>query len=429
MSKLLSTGLLPANNPTEKMSTKNTIIENKFVCQFTKLKLFSYAGSKDKFKNHFHNTLNKIGVKKVGTYIEAFAGSLASMFHNLEKISADKIVINDFNIKIINLYKQIQQNPEQVFQAYKMIEDKYKSLIPKNAKRVQTYPKEKRDEVTHLSDFFKYMRTHLNRNDANYTNAATWLFIMNHNFKGMYNENKKGEANISFNWSTKDVNIERIRENIFNLSHLFNQNNVVFENLDVDTLISKYNDHDTFIYLDPPYINTKIQYNQSREGSRKKKSTNSFQDVSTHLKMIETCKKYKYVMYSNNHDEEFIEVFDDYLNFNRKSQISTTKSKKLTLEILAYKVNKKIPQLSIELLNKKLPLKVNNDLVVKKVSNGQDIITTGSICSGGGASEDSMKQLGFNESNHRNLFMCEWDEKVSDVYKMNFKSENNFRDF
>lgn len=56
-------------------------------------------------------------------------------------------------------------------------------------------------------------------------------------------------------------------------------------------------------------------------------------------------------------------------------------------------------------------------------------ITTGSICSGIGASEESMKQNGFDETNHRNLFMCEWDDKVSDIYKQNFKSENYFKDF
>ena len=155
---------------------------------------------------------------------------------------------------------------------------------------MRIYPVENRDEVRHLSDFFKYIRVHLNQNDQDYTNAASWLFIMNHNFRGMYNENKKGIASISFNWSTKDVNIEKIKESLFNLSHFFNNNNVVFENMDIDTLIESYNDHDTFIYLDPPYINTDIQYNQSRESSRNKISTNSFQDVSTHLKMIESCK-------------------------------------------------------------------------------------------------------------------------------------------
>ena len=177
-----------------------------------------------------------------------------------------------------------------------------------------------------------------------------------------------------------------------------------------------------------------IQYNQSREGSRKKKSTNSFKDVSTHLKMIKSCEKYKYIMYSNNHDNEFIEVFDGYTNFNRKGHLSTVKSEKSTLEILAFKVNTKvvkkpIPELSVENSTKVVSLPSNNILEVKKVSNGQDVITTGSICSGGGASEDSLKQLGFNDKNHRNLFMCEWDDKVSEVYKNNFKSENYFKDF
>ncbi|MEA2019030.1 MAG: DNA (cytosine-5-)-methyltransferase, partial [Campylobacterota bacterium] len=191
-----------------------------------------------------------------------------------------------------------------------------------------------------------------------------------------------------------------------------------------------------FIYLDPPYINTTIQYNKQRVGTKKKPSTNSFFDVSTHLKLIDSCSKYKYVMYSNNHSEEFLDLFDGYINFDRTGQVGGKKSTKSKKEILAYKINvesstisKEIPMLKIENATKVISIPVNNDLEIKKVSNGADIITTGSICSGGGASEDSIKQLGFNESNHKNIFMCEWDDKVSEVYKMNFKSENYFKDF
>lgn len=68
----------------------------------------------------------------------------------------------------------------------------------------------------------------------------------------------------------------------------------------------------------------------------------------------------------------------------------------------------------------------NKNYLTKEIDSR---IVTASICSGVGASEESMKQLGFNEQTHRNLFMCEWDDKVSDVYKRNFKSENYFKDF
>ncbi len=398
-----------------------TSTQTTFTCKFTNLKLFSYAGSKYSFKQQFHNVINKMGVKKVKVYIEAFAGSLASLFHNIELIQADKIVINDLNPKLINFYKQIKENPELVYLSFEMIEKKFHSLKPTKTKELRLYPKDKRDEITELPKFYKYIRTILNNNDFDYTNAASWLFVMNHNFNGLYNENKKGNMNIAFNWSTLKLDLEKTKESIFKLSDFFNTHNVEFENLDVDELINKYNDHDTFIYLDPPYINTKIQYSQSREG--KKKNKNSFQNIDTHLKMIDKCSKYKYVMYSNNHDDGFINSFDGYINFSRSANVSNKKSSKSKLEILAYKVNKKT-QSNI----KASSIPVNNNLDLKNIINDKKI-TSGTICSGCGASEEALRQLGFNESNHRNLFMCEWDDKVSDVYKMNFKSENYFKDF
>ena len=46
-------------------------------------KMFSYTGSKMKYKEHFDTAHEKAEVKQVHTYIEAFAGTLSSMFHNL----------------------------------------------------------------------------------------------------------------------------------------------------------------------------------------------------------------------------------------------------------------------------------------------------------------------------------------------------------
>ena len=404
---------------------------------FKSMKLFSFMGSKSKYKIHLQNTITKMNIKDnhVGTYIEAFAGSLGSLFHNLSLITTDKIVINDVNERLINLYKQIKSNPQLVYSMYEKLENKFQSMTHEEYEKKSFIKPEFRDNFKINSEFYKDLRDYFNLNNLDTYNASVMLFLLNHNFRGMYNENKKGGYNVSFNWNSKKINLKEIKNNIFNLSEFFNNNNVVFECLDIDDLISKYNNNDTFIYLDPPYINSS-QYNQKRVGTKKKPSTNSFLDVSTHIKMLDSCKKYKYVMYSNNHHKDFIPEFDSYINFERTNTPSTVKSEKTTTEFLGYKVNtvvstvsKSLPKLNINTFDKWFPKLVNNNLEVKKVSNGQDIITTGSICSGGGASEESMIQLGFNEDNHKNLFMCEWDDKVSDVYKMNFESENYFKDF
>lgn len=102
------------------------------------------------------------------------------------------------------------------------------------------------------------------------------------------------------------------------------------------------------------------------------------------------------------------------------------------LGVRAY--NTKLPQHRIRLTDCDVSINDFNikgqidPLNVLKVDN-TNTLTTGSICSGCGASEESLKQLGFNENNHKNLFMCEWDDEVAAVYKDNFTSENYFKDF
>jgi DNA-cytosine methyltransferase len=393
----------------KKLTTKSTIATTEINNTFTNMKLFSYAGSKTKFKQQFHEILLKMGVKKVGTYIEGFVGSSESMWHIVEIINADKIVINDFNPKIINLYKQIQENPQLVFQAYKMIEDKFKSLIPKNAPKVRLYDKTKRDEIAALPVMFKYVRDILNNEVYDYANAAAWLFVMNHNFNGLYGENKKGHTNSSFNWSTLDVNVDKIKTNLFNLSEFLNNNNVVFENMDIDLLISKYNDHDTMVYIDPPYVNSDVQYNKQRTGTKKKPSSNSFNDIKTHIKMIDSCKKFKYVMYSNNHDEKFVEHFDEYINFSRGRTVSTKKSKKSSIEILAYKINSEVVEKSnVE------PIPVNN--IDNFILNSNYNLKVGTAFSGLGCPEYILKKL---DVNHSSEFVIENNKFCQETLKIN----------
>ncbi len=136
------------------------------------------------------------------------------------------------------------------------LEDKFQSMILAEIPRKGFVPKDMRDIFDDNRNFYNDLRTYFNLNNLDAYNASVMLFLLNHNFNGMYNENKKGGFNIAFNWKAKKLDMVTMKTNLFNLSKFFNENNVVFENLDVDTLVANYNDHDTMIYLDPPYIPT-----------------------------------------------------------------------------------------------------------------------------------------------------------------------------
>jgi len=319
---------LPVNNTVSAIASSFT-----FTAQNTKS--FPYAGSKAKYLQSFTEVHSKMNTKKVKYYIEGFAGTLASAMHNLQYVEAETIIVNDINEKLINFYSQIQTNHMEVIEKYKLLEGEYNRIIPEELKNLRLIPREKRELFKANESFYKEARALLNSTEPGSNKAALWLFIMNHNFNGLYSENKKGNMNTSFNWCSKAINIKNIESSLNNLHKFFTVNTVLFETLDINDLIDKYDNKDTFIYLDPAYINSEIQYSSKN----KKNIEESFAHIARHKNMIEKCSKYRYVLYSNNHNAEFVEIFDSYVNFSRTNSISKNDTTKSKLEILAFKVN------------------------------------------------------------------------------------------
>jgi len=405
-------------------------------------KLFTYTGSKAKYKAHFdsvHSKLDK-GVKKVNTYIEVFAGTLASLFHNLHHIEAEKIVINDFNPRIINLYKQIKTNQKEVFELFNRLEEAYQSRVPKGLENLRLVPRDNRDEFIACKDFYYEARAMFNQTapDLSVANAALFLFVANHNFNGMYTESKKTGYNVSFNWSSKKINLEKIETSINNLHKFFTENNVLFENMDAFELIKKYEIEDTFIYLDPPYSDSTIQY---QEG------VSNFNAIQTHLNLIDACDKYKYVMYSNAHEDIFTNKFDSHMNFSRTNRISTDKSTKSNLEILAIKTNiQEVKAISIleiiEQFNEEFipvnvvetkksasaitpSIKTKIDTPINNITKKQQPLKVGTAFSGIGAPEQALKEMGIE---HTDMYMIEVDKFARLTYMANHSIKNVYED-
>ncbi len=313
------------------MVVKNKIntTETKYTAENTKL--FHYTGSKAKYKTKFDDLHSKVDIKQVHTYIEAFGGSLASMFHNLSNISADRVIINDINPRLMNLYKQVQENPQEVIEVFTLLENTFQSHIPdmfKGKKRIKN--KELREEhAGHLRDFYNSARDFFNTSDFSTSkNAGTLLFLLQHNFNGIYSEAKKtGHYNISFNWNMTKIKIDKIINNLMNLHNFFIENNVIIENLDTSELISKYsNEKNTAIYLDPPYVNSDIGYSS--------KQTTDYNTVEAHLELLKSCEGFDYVIYSNNHNKAINEKLNHSVSFSRTNGIAQNKQSKSKNEIL-----------------------------------------------------------------------------------------------
>lgn len=346
------------------LSKKNSSKTQKLSFTANDVKLFSYVGSKLKYKKHYDSLLTNIEKKEYKVYIEAFAGSLASLFHNLEHIKADKIIINDFNPRIINLYEQIKSNPQEVFEKYLILENEFNRIVPQFIKDKYKSNIVKEQDKIYLQEVLKFYldaKEVFDNSILDTNNAALFIFIMKHSFSGRYRENKKGKLTTSFNWKISKINIKQIELAIMNLHNFFNSNNVEFENLDAFELVDKYNESDTFIYLDPPYSTSTIQYGNGKRANKKVMKQLTFNEVELHKKLLDVCNKYECVMYSNHFEEEFIESFDNHTTFKRSNTIGTEKIEESKLEILAIKVNIIIPILEkakpiVELLGLASPL-------------------------------------------------------------------------
>ena len=100
------------------------------------------------------------------------------MLQNFPNIK--KAVINDINSKLINVYRTIKHNPNELIEALHFIENEY---LPKN-----------HDERT--AYFMEQRRRFNDENLSDVEQAAIFIFLNRTCFNGLYRENAKGKFNV-----------------------------------------------------------------------------------------------------------------------------------------------------------------------------------------------------------------------------------------
>lgn len=315
-----------------------------------KQKLFKWMGGKEwlsqKLQEQAH--LNIQDNKTI--YIEPFAGGLGSflaLFPILQEKKIEKFIINDINPILILTYKIVKKNPDIVIEEYRILEQTYQKYVPDDAISYhQTKDKVILKNILKIAfEFYKEKRNEFNslklKDTLNFDEtiklSALFLFLNKHAFNGIYRENSKGEFNTSFNWSNNIVNVESKCNAILEFSKFFNDNNIVFENMDVFKLLNKYNDYNSsFLYLDPPYLN-------HDEKTENKYNKDHFYKTSQ-IKLLEVLNKYNNFIYSNH----FFDIFEKYfskknhsfIKVNRKNRMSPIDRSSDAIEILGIKNDK-----------------------------------------------------------------------------------------
>ena len=162
-----------------------------------------------------------------GRYIEPFVGSGAVFFY----LEPQKALISDANPELIDIYRGIRYSPKKVWKTYEKF-----GTTKKDYKHVRDQVKEKNV----------------------IERAARMLFLNRTCFKGMWRQNREGKFNVGYGgqsrrWVISEADLlvtcKRLRKASITCK-------------DFEEIIEDAN-KDDFLFLDPPYKPSEIEYTNS----------------------------------------------------------------------------------------------------------------------------------------------------------------------
>ena len=174
----------------------------------------------------------------IDTYVEPFIGSGAVMFWLVNRYqNIKKIVINDLNTDLVNLYLSIKFDVDGLIGVLKELDAKYMAIHTQEERSVFYY--QIRNE---------YNSRPLDYKDINNRISALFIFLNRTCFNGLYRVNRKNLFNVPFGKYSNPRIVDE--ENLRKVSELLQKVEIL--NGDYAETI-KYANNKAFFYLDPPY--------------------------------------------------------------------------------------------------------------------------------------------------------------------------------
>lgn len=163
------------------------------------------------------------------TYHEPFIGGGAVLLG----IQPGKAVINDTNKQLVNIYRQLRDDPKAVIQSVNKLDQAGKCD----------------------KDFYLRIRTRYNEKIANHELdaecAGLMIWINKHCFNGLYRVNSKGLFNVPYNNRESGKSIDE--ENLINIGDYLGQAKVDILCDDFEVACENVKKGD-FVYFDSPYV-------------------------------------------------------------------------------------------------------------------------------------------------------------------------------
>jgi len=272
--------------------------------------ILKWAGGKRSIINKIENKINQV-LSEEATLFDLFTGS-GSVAFSLER-SFNKIVINDTNEELINLYLNVKDHVGEIIKILEVLQEEHsKELFYK----VRSWDREKNHQ-------HKFSPVQL---------AARTIYLNRTCFNGLYRVNLKGQFNVPMgNYDNPRINDF---ENLNKVSDLLKSKKIDIKNSDFTHLKSSIKPGD-IVYLDPPYdketSSSFVEYTKKSFDRYDQERLKDFFD--------ELTDKGVYVILSNSATDRIKELYqeyideDSYIKVNRSVGANANTRKKST-EIL-----------------------------------------------------------------------------------------------
>ncbi len=197
--------------------------------------VIKWSGSKRNQSEYIVNCMPK----NIETYYEPFVGGASVLFRllNTEKICVKNYVCSDKNNDLIDLWDTIMFSPERLCKSYRVRWDE----LNKDA------------DINRRKEYFYEVRKHFNQT----RNPEDFLFLSRTCTNGLIRYNSSGDFNTSLHFSRDGIKPDKLSSIILTWSDKLNSANVKFLCSGYENIVPKQGD---FVYLDPPYANTRGMY-------------------------------------------------------------------------------------------------------------------------------------------------------------------------
>ena len=219
------------------------------MCKDVAKPFLKWAGGKGQLLNTFDEMFPKeLAEGKIKTYIEPFVGGGAVLFYVLQNYDIEKAYINDINKELINCYRCIQANVEEVINQLKTLEKEY---LSSDDRTKYFYIVRNRYNEIHLNGHFDFEK------------CADFIFLNKTCFNGLYRVNKDGKFNVPHGKYKNPLICDQ--DNLRLCSKLLQKVEISFGSY--EQVLDKA-DKNTFVYFDPPYRplienNSFVRYDKS----------------------------------------------------------------------------------------------------------------------------------------------------------------------